>query len=339
MDLNTWQLDQALVAFHEAMASAHSEQARQELRNAYLSKKSGLVGQLFKALRDVSSEEKRRLGGDLNRFKKEVENAFKNLDKQNQKPKGHFHLDWTLPGLRHAFGNQHPLTLTLEELLSFFLKMGYDVADGPEIENNFYNFEALNTPEGHPARDEADTFYIGDDRMLRTQTSGMQIRYMQNHRPPFRMLSPGKVFRRDDDVTHSPMFHQVEGLVVGENITFCDLKGTLLALARHIFGPETQVRLRPSFFPFTEPSAEVDASCPFCDNGCRICKHTKWIEILGCGMVDPNVFEAVGYDPEQFTGFAFGIGIERIAMLRYSVPDIRYFYQNDRRFLNQFKVV
>lgn len=339
MDLSNWNYEQSLNEFQKKFESVTSSDELQELRNSYLSKKSGLVGELFRALRNVTPEMKRALGGNLNKFKKAVEQAFKQAPNQFTKSTKKPGLDWTLPGVLPDLGSQHPLSLTLNEMLRFFLKMGYDVAYGPEIESNFYNFEALNTPEGHPARDEADTFYIDDDKMLRTQTSGMQIRYMETHKPPFRMLSPGKVFRRDDDVTHSPMFHQLEGLVVGENISFCDLKGTLLALVRHMFGPKTDVRLRPSYFPFTEPSAEVDASCPFCSDGCRICKHTKWIEILGSGMVDPNVFEAVGYDPEKYTGFAFGMGIERIAMLRYSVPDIRYFYQNDVRFLNQFKGV
>lgn len=336
MDLKTWNFQNAMEVFESASRSVTTESEWQELRNTYLSKKNGLVGHLFKALREVPPDLKKSRGGDLNTFKMAVEAFFKTPFSGGGTGQPKRSLDWTLPGFLPALGNQHPLSITLNELLEFFLKMGYDVADGPEIESSFYNFEALNTPEGHPARDEADTFYISEERMLRTQTSGMQIRYMEQHKPPFRMLSPGKVFRRDDDVTHSPMFHQLEGLVVGENISFCDLKGTLLALARHIFGPTTKVRLRPSFFPFTEPSAEVDASCPFCETGCRVCKNTTWIEILGCGMVDPNVFEAVGYDPEKLTGFAFGMGIERIAMLRFNVPDIRYFYQNDQRFLNQF---
>lgn len=339
MDLQNWDIEKALGELNQALADASTSEARQQLRNAYLSKKSGIVGQLFKALRDVPVDLKRQLGGDLNRFKKAVESAFKQLDNAPEKPAKKATFDWTLPGIVPEIGNLHPLTLVRNEIVNFFMKMGYDIAEGPEIETNFYNFEALNTPAGHPARDEADTFYIDDERLLRTQTSGMQIRYMENHKPPYRMLSPGRVYRRDDDVTHSPMFHQIEGLAVGENITFCDLKGTLLALAKHMFGPKTKVRLRPSFFPFTEPSAEVDASCPFCDSGCRICQQTQWIEILGCGMVDPKVFEAVGYDPEKYTGFAFGLGIERFAMLRFNVPDIRYFYQNDRRFLDHFKGV
>lgn len=339
MDLQTWDLEQALTTFRQALEETTTDEARQELRHAYLSKKSGLVGQLFKALRDVSPEVKRQRGGDLNRFKKTVEAEFKKPVGATNNPKKASAFDWTLPGIKPELGNLHPLTQVRNEIVNFFMKMGYDVAEGPEIESTFYNFEALNTPDGHPARDEADTFYINDEHLLRTQTSGMQIRYMETHQPPYSMLSPGKVYRRDDDVTHSPMFHQIEGLCVGENISFCDLKGTLLALARHMFGPQTKVRLRPSFFPFTEPSAEVDASCPFCTSGCRVCKHSRWIEVLGCGMVDPQVFKAVGYDPEKVTGFAFGLGIERFAMLRFNVPDIRYFYQNDKRFLNYFKGV
>ena len=336
MDLTQWQYEAELEAFRNAAGDATSDGAWEALRNQYLSKKNGMVGKLLAALREAPKELKPRLGKEINLFKKEVEALFK--DKPQNLSKKASGLDLTLPGIRPDTGSLHPLTLTMRAMTDFFVKMGYDVSDGPEIETAYYNFEALNTPADHPAREDADTYYISDDRLLRTQTSGCQIRYMEAHKPPFRMVAPGKVFRRDDDVTHSPMFHQLEGLVVGENITFGHLKGTLEAFARHIFGENTKIRLRPSYFPFTEPSAEVDVTCPFCSDGCRICKNTKWIEALGCGMVDPNVLEMVGYDSEKYTGFAFGMGIERVAMLKYKVPDIRYFYQNDRRFLDCFKV-
>ena len=336
MDLSTWDYDHEIQVFRDALAQADSDAAWTDLRNAYLSKKNGMVGKLLASLRDVPRERKGEMGKALNIFKKEVEAAFKNGAPVKKAVKTG--LDLSLPGMTPNNGSLHPINKTMKDMVDFFINQGYDVSDGPEVETAFYNFTALNTPEDHPAREDADTFYFNDDQMLRTQTSGCQIRYMENNQPPFRMVAPGKVFRRDDDATHSPMFHQLEGLVVGQNITFGDLKGTLEAFARHMFGAKTQIRLRPSYFPFTEPSAEVDCTCPFCTDGCRVCKGTGWIEILGSGMVDPNVFEMVGYDPENYTGFAFGMGIERVAMLRYEVPDLRYFYQNDRRFLDRFKI-
>lgn len=343
MDLTQWHYEENIATFREEMAAAKAPDQWDALHSAYLSKKNGLVGKLLQALREVPREHKPRLGKEINLFKREVEAAIKDGMPKKQK-KTASGIDLTLPGVKPDLGGLHPLTLMQREMVGFFIQLGYDVADGPEIETDFYNFEALNTPEDHPAREDADTFYTNDGRLLRTQTSGCQIRYMQEHQPPFRMVAPGKVFRRDDDPTHSPMFQQLEGLVVGENISFCDLKGTLEAFARHIFGEQTVIRLRPSYFPFTEPSAEVDVSCPFCDRtvpepaNCRVCKNTGWIEVLGSGMVDPAVLEAVGYDSEKWTGFAFGMGIERFAMLKYRVPDLRYFYQNDRRFLDQFKL-
>ncbi len=338
MDLTHWDYEEHIAKFRAELALADSPTTWEALHANYLSKKNGLVGKLLLHLREVPAEHKPRLGKEVNLFKQEVEAAFKSGLKQRGSSSA-AGLDLSLPGVRPELGGLHPLTLMQREMVGFFQQMGYDVSDGPEIETDFYNFEALNTPADHPARGDADTFYTQDGRLLRTQTSGCQIRYMQEHKPPFRMVAPGKVFRRDDDPTHSPMFQQLEGLIVGENISFCDLKGTLEAFARHIFGPQTVIRLRPSYFPFTEPSAEVDVSCPFCERkgGCRVCKDTGWLEVLGSGMVDPAVFEAVGYDPEKWTGFAFGMGIERFAMLKYRVPDIRYFYQNDRRFLDQFK--
>ena len=272
-------------------------------------------------------------------------------------------LDVTLPGRAPLLGHRHPLTLLRERIESIFLRMGFLIVEGPELEDDYHNFEALNMPAEHPARDMQDTLYLaspvagpGGGRpatLLRTHTSGMQIRYMETHEPPIRLIAPGRVYRRDGlDLTHSPMFTQVEGLVVGEDITLADLKGTLVAFARELFGPERKTRFRPSFFPYTEPSAELDISCVACggtglvppkpgasragEGGCAMCKQTGWIEVLGSGMVHPAVFEAVGYDPERYTGFAFGVGIERLALLKWGVEDIRLFYENDLRFLEQF---
>lgn len=334
MDLSQWDYDAEIKRFREEVAATEPSQ---DLRNKYLSKKNGLVGKLVQGLRDCPRELKPKLGKEVNLYKKEVEQFFKDMGKVQAK-KAVPQLDLTQPGVVPDVGSLHPLTLTMRDMCDFFVKMGYDLADGPEIETAYYNFEALNTPDDHPAREDGDTFYINDHMLLRTQTSGCQIRYMETHKPPFRMVAPGRVFRRDDDATHSPVFHQLEGLVVGENINFGHLKGTLEAFAKHIFGEQTKIRLRPSYFPFTEPSAEVDVSCAFCTDGCGICKKTGWIEILGSGMVDPNVLKMVGYDPEKYTGFAFGMGIERVAMLKYKVPHIAYLYQNDRRFLDCFKV-
>jgi phenylalanyl-tRNA synthetase alpha chain len=246
-------------------------------------------------------------------------------------------VDITLPGRRPPMGHKHPLTLVLEEIKHVFRGMGFDVVQGPEVETDYYNFEALNVPKFHPARDMQDTFYITDDILLRTQTSPVQARVMEQRKPPIRIIAPGKVYRRDADVTHSPMFHQVEGLAVDKHITFGDLKGVLKVFAEELFGKDTGMRFRPSYFPFTEPSAEVDISCVMCHGeGCRVCSHSGWLEILGAGMVHPRVLEMAGYDPEEVGGFAFGMGIERIAMLKYGVDDIRLFFENDARFLTQF---
>lgn len=249
-------------------------------------------------------------------------------------------LDVTLPGRKAGLGHLHPLTLVLEEMTDIFLGLGFTVAEGPEIESDYYNFEALNMPREHPAREMQDSFYITADVLLRTHTSPVQVRTMEGMAPlvPVRIIAPGKVYRRDDDATHSPMFHQVEGLVIDRSISLADLKGTLLLFARQMFGNEQQVRLRPSFFPFTEPSAEVDIACVICaGQGCRVCKDSGWIEILGAGMVHPRVLEMSGYDPEEYTGFAFGMGVERIAMLKYGIDDLRLFFVNDMRLLRQFR--
>jgi phenylalanyl-tRNA synthetase alpha chain len=246
-------------------------------------------------------------------------------------------IDVTLPGRRLPLGHLHLIARTQREIEDIFIGMGYEVAEGPEVESEYYNFEALNTPEDHPARSLHDTFFVGGKVVLRTHTSPVQVRVMEKQRPPVYIIAPGKAYRRDSDATHTPMFHQVEGLVVDEGITLADLKGTLETFAKSMFGKDRRIRLRPHFFPFTEPSVEVDVSCMMCDGaGCRLCKRTGWLEILGAGMVDPNVYSFVDYDPERYTGFAFGMGIERIAMLKYGVTDLRLFYENDQRFLRQF---
>lgn len=246
-------------------------------------------------------------------------------------------LDITLPGEEVELGTTHPITETMNFMKDIFIEMGFDVADGPEIEKVEYNFDALNIPETHPSRDITDTFYISDNVVLRTQTSPVQVRYMLEHKPPFRMICPGKVYRPDYDVSHTPMFHQMEGLMIGENISFANLKGILTHFVKKVFG-ETEVRFRPHFFPFTEPSAEMDVQCAVCKGkGCRVCKDSGWLEIMGCGMVDPEVLKAVGYDPNEVSGFAFGVGIERVTMLRHGIDDLRAFFENDIRFLKQFK--
>ncbi|HHU30230.1 MAG: phenylalanine--tRNA ligase subunit alpha [Bacillota bacterium] len=248
-------------------------------------------------------------------------------------------LDVTMPGIPQPLGHLHPLTLVMDEIAEIFLGMGFNIAEGPEVETDYYNFEALNIPKDHPARDMQDSFYFGSDILLRTHTSPVQVHTMVKTAPnvPVRIIAPGKVYRRDDDATHSPMFHQVEGLAIDRNISLSDLKGTLLLFVRQMFGAHQQVRLRPSFFPFTEPSAEVDMSCVICaGKGCRVCKETGWLEILGAGMVHPRVLEMSGYDPEEYTGYAFGMGVERIAMLKYGIDDLRLFFKNDLRMLRQF---
>lgn len=340
MNVTEWNLDESLASLQTEAANASTAEDWEAFRLRYLGKKNGIVTHLYKGLRDVPKEEKAAFGQKINVLKKAVDDALAGAQEVTSKAKTKVSgLDLTLPGIRPEEGAIHPLTRTLREMLEFFRQMGYDVAEGPELETTFFNFTALNTPDTHPARADADTYYINDDLLLRTQTSGTQVRYMKERKPPIRMVAPGRVYRRDDDPTHSPMFHQVEGLVVDKNITFGHLRGTLLAFAKHIFGDKVEIRLRPSYFPFTEPSAEVDVSCVFCSTDtCRVCKGTGWIEILGSGMVDPNVFGFADYDADEVTGFAFGIGIERVAMLKYAIPDIRYLYANDRRFLEQFKV-
>lgn len=329
------------LAFNQALDRVEGLKGLEELRNQYLGRKRGIVKDLLADLRTASKELRPKLGQTVNQLKQAVENALaEKLEalKSGESAGGSERkIDLTLPGIAPELGSLHPLNVVNRDLIRIFERMGYEVAGASEIETDFYNFEALGLTKDHPARDMQDTFYITDEVVLRTHTSNVQIHMMQNRKPPFKAIMPGRVYRKDADITHSPMFSQVEGLVVGEHITFTDLKGTLEHFLKQLFGPDTKMRLRPSFFPFTEPSAEVDVSCIMCGGkGCRVCKNSGWLEILGAGMVDPVVFRNVGYDPEIVSGFAFGLGVERVAMLKYGISDIRMFFDNDLRFLSQF---
>ncbi|HEY4533560.1 MAG TPA: phenylalanine--tRNA ligase subunit alpha [Fusobacterium sp.] len=311
-----------------------------ELRIKYMGKK-GKLTDLSKEMKNLSAEEKPKIGQLINEAKNEILEAFsmKNailVKEQKEKNLKEEIIDISLPSRNLSLGTEHPITETMNFMKNIFTNMGFDVADGPEIEYVKYNFDALNIPQTHPSRDLTDTFYINPEVVLRTQTSPVQIRYMLEHKPPFRMICPGKVYRPDYDVSHTPMFHQMEGLVIGDNISFADLKGILTNFVKEVFG-DRRVRFRPHFFPFTEPSAEMDVECNICHGeGCRVCKGSGWLEIMGCGMVDPEVLKAGGYNPEEVSGFAFGMGIERIAMLRLGIDDLRAFFENDIRFLKQF---
>ena len=302
----------------------------------------GRKGRLTAFLRNIASlpvEQRAEAGKRANIAKKKLEAAVKQYDEQLKAGERDLEerIDVTLPGRPFTPGTLPPITRITREICDIFERMGFSVAEGPEVELDYYNFEALNVPKYHPARDMQDTFYVSDNIVLRTQTSPMQIRVMEKQSPPVAVIAPGKVHRCDSDLTHTPMFHQVEGLLVDEKVSFADLKGTLTAFVHAMFDDQTSLRFRPSFFPFTEPSAEVDILCVMCrGKGCRVCSHSGWLEILGSGMVHPNVFRSVGYDTSRFTGFAFGMGVERIAMLKYGIDDIRKFFTNDMRFLRQF---
>jgi len=344
------QIDALRADFERDLATAAGVAALRSVRDRYLSRKGGLVSALLKNLGSAPPDVRPRLGKLANDLRQQIETQ---LDERiaaaeaDRPPAGA--VDLTLPGRLPALGHRHPLTLLRERIETIFSRMGFLIIEGPELEDDYHNFEALNMPPDHPARDMQDTLYLAAPvrsavgspaTLLRTHTSGMQIRYMEQHQPPVRLIAPGRVYRRDNlDLTHTPMFTQVEGLVVGEGISLADLKGTLFVFLRELFGEERKLRFRPSFFPYTEPSAEVDISCGACGGtgrDCSMCKRTGWIEILGSGMVHPAVFEAVGYDPNRYTGFAFGMGIERSALLKWGVEDIRLFYENDLRFLEQF---
>ena len=291
-------------------------------------------------LRNASPGEKPKLGKDINLLKQYIEDKINSkgtwVNPKSSKESQEI-FDTTLPGRKELNGTLHPITQVMEEISSIFFGLGFQIEEGPEIETDYYNFEALNIPEDHPARDMQDTFYIEDKTVLRTHTSPVQVHVMENKEPPLRIIAPGKVYRCDSDVSHTPMFHQIEGLMVDDGISFSHLKGIMNIFLQEVFGKDTKIRFRPSFFPFTCPSAEVDIQCVICDGkGCRVCSQTGWLEILGAGMVDPAVFQSVNYDPEKWTGFAFGLGIERIAMLKFGINDIRLFFENDLRFLQQF---
>ncbi len=367
-------LDTLRTEFDRRLADAATDQALKSVQDEFLSRKSGSITALLKSLGTLPVEDRRTFGGLVNELKTDIERRLaekRDALEQSRPPAGA--VDVTLPSRALPYGRVHPLMRVRQQVEDVFSRMGYEILEGPEVEDDFHNFEALNMPPDHPARDMQDTLYLGAPivggtwgahrtaapanrradgaagqlplaqvraaTLLRTHTSAMQIRYMKTFRPPVRIIVPGRVYRRDNlDLSHTPMFQQIEGLVVGEGVTMADLKGTFEALLTEIFG-DVKIRLRPSFFPYTEPSAEIDISCRTCaGSGCPTCKHTGWIEILGSGMVHPAVFEAVGYDPEKVTGFAFGVGIERLAMLKYGVADIRLFYENDVRFLDQFPI-
>ena len=328
-----------------ALGQAASFEALEELRVAYLGRK-GRLAQIMAKLPGLTSEEKRQAGAAANSVKEELTTRHTlRLEalKRDQEQTMLAGFDPALPGRALEAGRLHPLSLVSREICQAFKGMGFEVVTGPEIETDFYNFEALNFPPEHPARDMQDTLYIGDNVLLRTHTSPLQVRTLLSRKPPVAAIAPGKVYRRDSDITHSPMFHQIEGFLVDKGVTMAELRGALTFFVHRIFGPETLVRFRPSFFPFTEPSAEVDISCVMCEGQghvggqtCRVCKSTGWVEILGCGMIDPNVLAAVDIDPEVYSGFAFGMGVERVTMLKYGIGDLRLFFENDVRFLAQF---
>ncbi len=329
----------------EALKQIEASDALERLNDikvAYLGKKGELTS-VLKSMKDVAPEDRPKVGQMVNDVRAVIEGKLEEamtslMKKAREEQLKKEVIDVTLPARRNRGGHTHPNTIALEEVERIFIGMGYEVIEGPEVEYDAYNFEKLNIPKNHPARDEQDTFYISENIVLRSQTSPVQVRTMEKGKLPIRMLAPGRVFRSDEvDATHSPSFHQIEGLVIDKNITFADLKGTLAEFARELFGPETKVKFRPHHFPFTEPSAEMDVTCFKCGGkGCRFCKGSGWIEILGCGMVHPNVLTMSGIDPEEYSGFAFGVGLERIALLKYEIDDMRLLYENDIRFLKQF---
>ncbi len=327
-----------------ALADARTESDLLNVKGRYFGKK-GAISEFLKGVASLAVDERKAIGQAANEARTRLEGAFESRlagirEAERSAREGLERLDVTLRGRSPAAGSRHPVARTMADIIAVFQRLGFSVRGGPDVEKDYYNFEALNIPKDHPARDMQDTFYVdwpGGDLVLRTHTSPIQIRTMESMRPPVRVIAPGAVYRCDSDITHSPMFHQVEGFAVDRDITMADLKGLLTEFCRMMFGPGKPLRFRPSFFPFTEPSAEVDIQCVICGgSGCRVCKESGWLEILGCGMIDPAVYGFVGYDPEIHTGFAFGMGVERIAMLRHGVSDIRLFFENDIRFLSQF---
>ncbi|MDL1966682.1 MAG: phenylalanine--tRNA ligase subunit alpha [Candidatus Desulfofervidus auxilii] len=329
--------------FSEEIKKVRTSSNLEEVRIKFLGRK-GELAKVMKELPSLPNKDKPDAGKVANKIK----NFITNLLQQKQEELKHKGaekglIDITLPGREQFIGSLHPITITIQEICSVFKSLGFEIVTGPEIETDFYNFEALNIPKDHPARDMQDTLYISENILLRTHTSPLQIRTMLKTTPPVAAIAPGKVYRRDSDLTHSPMFHQIEGFLVDKDVNMGDLRGTLTYFVQQIFSSDTKVRFRPSFFPFTEPSAEVDISCVICNGSgfvdglpCRVCKQTGWVEILGCGLIDPEVFKSVSYNPEKYSGFAFGLGVERVAMLKYGINDLRIFFENDIRFLNQF---
>ena len=324
-----------------SLSQASTEKEVSEIRVKYLGKK-GSITQVLKSLGRLPESERREIGQRANQLKENTETRIEEAllwirERDRREALESEKIDVTLPGRRIPVGKRHPLTQILDEIIDIFSRLGFEVVEGPEVELDYYNFEALNIPKGHPAREMQATFFISDDVVLRTHTSPVEVRTMEKHPPPVRIISPGPTYRRDSDPTHSPMFYQVEGLLVDKGITFADLKGVLTVFVHQMFGEQTRLRFRPSFFPFTEPSAEIDIECFICGGkGCGVCSNTGWLEILGSGMTDPAVFGFVDYDPEEVSGFAFGMGVERIAMLKFGINDIRLFFTNDLRFLKQF---
>jgi len=336
------QLKLIQAAAEEALANVSQTKDLDEIKVRFLGKKGELTA-ILKGMKDLSNEERPIIGQLANEVRQDIEVKIEETkkvlaQKELMAKLEAENLDVTMPGKTCACGHSHPMSTVIEEISDIFIGMGYEIVDGPEVEKDYYNFEALNIPANHPAKDEQDTFYINGDILLRTQTSPVQVRTMEKGKLPIRMVCPGAVYRADEvDATHSPVFHQLEGLVVDKGITMCDLKGVLEQFAQEIYGKDTQVKFRPSFFPFTEPSVEVDVTCSECGGkGCRVCKGSGWIEILGAGMVHPNVLRSCGIDPEEYSGFAFGIGLDRLTTTRYKISDIRLLFENDKRFLDQF---
>ena len=331
------EIDTLLQETLDRLARLKDAQELERLRIEVLGRK-GKISSFFKHLGDSPAEQRPALGRLLNEARSRLESAFEKAKSQTAEVSRRVSvLDTSLPGRLPYVGHLHPITKVSLEITQIFQRLGFEVVEGPDVELDYYNFEALNIPKDHPARDMQDTFYLTDNMVLRTHTSPIQVRVMEKQPPPVRIIAPGKAYRCDSDVTHTPMFHQVEGLMVDKDVSFGDLKGVLTIFVQQMFGPTVDLRFRPSFFPFTEPSAEVDIQCVMCGGeGCRVCSETGWLEILGSGMVDPEVFKMVGYDPEEVSGYAFGMGIERIAMLKYGINDLRLFFDNDLRFLQQF---
>ncbi len=325
--------------FFPLISAVSDDKQLEEIRIKYLSR-NGILAEMFEEMKKLPKELKPTIGKDLNILRNEAESLFNEVKQKIEATKsvGSAVIDSTLPERKLVMGSKHIITQTLDEMKSIFMGLGFSVSEGPELESDFNNFEALNFPADHPARDMQDTFFVNEEFLLRTHTSPVQVRVMQNKKPPVREIMPGRVFRNEAISSRSHcQFHQLEGLYVDTDVTFAELKGTLVAFAKQFYGNDLKYRFRPSFFPFTEPSAEMDITCYLCGGeGCRVCKHTGWLEVLGCGMVDPNVLKAVGYDPEEVTGYAFGMGIERTALLKYGINDIRLFFENDIRFLKQF---